>query len=333
MPYREYVRRGWQVRILTFDRGSLPLLPEGISAVRFPHPVLLPLLPWTHRSLGRWADVIKTNQSDGAHYYTRAAHVWNKPIVLRCGYVKGEYLETVDGMTTATARYQTKEARAFRAATHCLLPTEDLSTWVRDRYQLPADKITLVPNFVDTAVFTPLAGIDKKPMSVVTVGRLSPVKRFDLLLRACSGILGCRLTIIGEGEERGRLHDLATELGVELSLPGNLENVKLPAELQKHRVFAITSQREGHPKSLIEAMACGMPCVGVDAIGIRNVISNDLNGLLVGASVEQVRDGLSLLLQNEALAHSLGGAAADFTSEAYSFERCMATELSVVGRP
>lgn len=44
--YVEYVRRGWKVRILTFDKGKIPDLPEGIKAVRFPHRCLLFLLSW-----------------------------------------------------------------------------------------------------------------------------------------------------------------------------------------------------------------------------------------------------------------------------------------------
>ena len=105
-PYKEYVRNGWNVKVLTFDKSSIPDLPEGIEAVPFRHRQLLWFLPWTHKELGKWADVIKTNQSHHAYFYTRAARHWKKPILLRCGYVHGEYLETVKGYTCRTRLYQ-----------------------------------------------------------------------------------------------------------------------------------------------------------------------------------------------------------------------------------
>jgi glycosyltransferase involved in cell wall biosynthesis len=326
MPYVEYVRRGWKVKILTFDSDKIPKLPEGMEAICFPHHRLLWLLPWTHRELGSWADVIKTNQSSRAYYYTRAVKQWRKPILLRCGFVRGELQETTDGLTLKTRRYQKREARAFKAATHCQVPTKELSKWVQKRYDIPKEKISVVPNFVDTDLFKPMERVQKKGKSIISFGRLAPVKQFGLLINACAAIPGCTLTIIGEGSERQYLENLAKEQGVNLNLPGNLPNEELPKMLQEHRVFAITSIREGHPKALIEAMACGVSCIGVDAIGIQNVIKHGENGWLVKPTVQDIKDGIDTLLNDVLLSKNLGKNAHKFVKETFSFEGCFDLE-------
>jgi glycosyltransferase involved in cell wall biosynthesis len=327
--YVEYVRRGWKVKILTFDKGKIPDLPEGIKAVRFPHRCLLFLLPWTHRRLCEWADVIKTNQSNRAFLYTWAAKYRKKSILLRCGYVHGEYLETIKGLTPRVKLYQRMEARAFQEATCCQVPTEELSRWVHKEYNVPQDRITVVPNFVNIDLFRPMEA-DKNKKSVISVGRLVPVKRYDILIKACAEIPGCRLTIVGEGRERQNLENLAKEKNLDLKLVGNLPNDELPQVIQEHQIFAITSSWEGHPKSLVEAMACGMPCLCVDDIGIRNIIENGKNGQLVKALHDSLARGLFELFENHVLRDNLSMGAREYALAHYGFNACFSREYDLI---
>jgi glycosyltransferase involved in cell wall biosynthesis len=336
-PYTEYVRRGWKVKILTYGSSEVPELPNGIEAVHFPYPrmiwpLLFCLLPLFHWKLGHWADVIKTNQSHRSFFYALAAKFWKRPMVLRCGYVQGEYLETTSGLTTKVRFYQWLEAKAFREAIHCEVPTRELAEWVQREYRVPAEKISVVPNFVDTEIFKPIEGIEKKEKSVIAVGRLASVKQYEFLIRACAEIPGCSLTIVGEGPERNNLEKLAEKLNFNLNLSGNIPNEQIPRVVQKHEVFAITSKREGHPKSLLEAMACGMPCLGVRATGISNMISHAGNGWLVEADVQSIKQGLSLILGNRALREDLARRAQRYATETYSFSRCFDLEYENMHR-
>lgn len=326
-PYVEYVRRGWKVKILTFDTNNIPKLPDGIEAVVFRNQRLLWFLPWTHKELGRWADVIKTNQSNKAFYYTRAVRVWRKPILLRCGYVQGEYLETTVGLTPKVRLYQWLEGKAFRQATLCQVPTKDLSEWVQQRYRVPEKKIFVVPNFVDTELFKPMPEVKKYDKSIISVGRLAPVKQFDLLIRACAEIPNCILTIVGEGAERQKLEKLSKELNVNLRLPGNIPNEDLPKILNQHEIFAITSKREGHPKALIEAMACGMPCIGVKAKGIQSIIRHGENGFCVAPNIRDLKRGIEQFFEDPLLASYLKRSAREFVIYRYSIEHCFNLEF------
>jgi glycosyltransferase involved in cell wall biosynthesis len=330
-PYTEYVKKGWNVKILTFDMKNIPALPEGLEAVRFPyHRRLLMLLPLTHKELGKWANVIKTNQSVHAYLYTNAAKLWKKPILLRCGYVHGEYLETTIGLTRRIRFYQWLEAKAFDQATHCQVPTGELSKWIQKRYRIPEQKISVLPNFVDTEVFKPMPEVRKQEKSVISTGRLSPVKQFDLLIRACAKIPGCSLTIAGEGPERSKLEIIGRELGVNLKLSGNVPNANLPLLLNQHQVFAITSKWEGHPKALIEAMACGMPCISVNSTGLRNFIRNNVNGLIVDPEPQSISNGISTLFKNNDLSQKIGYQANNIIEKSFSFAKLFESEFKII---
>jgi glycosyltransferase involved in cell wall biosynthesis len=99
---------------------------------------------------------------------------------------------------------------------------------------------------------------------VVSVGRLAYEKGFDILLKAYAEVqkqCNCRLAIIGEGEKRKELEELAQELGIS-------ENVWMPGYdsnpykyISKASVFVLSSRFEGLPNTLIEALAVGTPCV------------------------------------------------------------------------
>ena len=97
---------------------------------------------------------------------------------------------------------------------------------------------------------------------IVGVGRLVPLKRFDLLIRAfaanASACPDWRLVVWGDGPERPRLEALAVESGVadRVELPG--QSASPGSWLARAGIFALTSSHEGHPNALAEAMAAGL---------------------------------------------------------------------------
>lgn len=102
---------------------------------------------------------------------------------------------------------------------------------------------------------------------VLGAGSLELRKDFSSLIRAFAKLRQrrpLRLVILGEGRERTNLEQLARDLGVEqdLRLPGFQYNPY--AWMARANVFALTSRREGSGAVLVEALACGTPCVATD---------------------------------------------------------------------
>lgn len=307
----DYARSGWQVRVLTFGRQAAEarLAPLGVRVVSFPHARLLPLLPWLYYRLGRWADVIKTNQSAQAWHYVRAARFWKKPLLLRCGYIAGRNLEFQQGATPEVAKYQASERQAFLGATRVQVTTPVLADWVQQRYGTDPDRMAVLPNFVDTDLFSPDASCEPEPGSILSVGRFSRVKRFDLLIRAAKRAGAQRLTLVGEGPERICLEEQARKVGLHVDFAGRVEHEELPALLRSHQLYAQVSSWEGHPKSLVEAMASGCPCLVTDSTGLREQLVAGRTGWIVPSEELELADALRRALADRDARSTLGVAA------------------------
>lgn len=141
-------------------------------------------------------------------------------------------------------------------------------------------------NFLEECEFP--IDFEKKEKTVVAVGRLHPVKGFDRLLEIWKESVkdhpDWKLVIIGDGDEKQKLCDLADRLGIRDSVvfTGALDHDAVMERMQKSSVYAMTSHSEGFPFVLIEAMACGLPPVAFDVrVGPRAIIQDGQSGRLI----------------------------------------------------
>ncbi|PWK09682.1 glycosyltransferase [Tumebacillus permanentifrigoris] len=154
-------------------------------------------------------------------------------------------------------------------------------------------------------VLHPWFEADDTPV-VVAVGRLTAVKDFANLLRAFALTrqqVNSRLMILGEGEERGMLTALAAELGVaeDVWMPGFVSNPY--AYIRQSALFVLSSQTEGLPTVLVEALACGTPVVSTDCkSGPAEILQRGRYGTLV-----PVRDSEALSQAMVAVLRGVGG--------------------------
>jgi glycosyltransferase involved in cell wall biosynthesis len=140
---------------------------------------------------------------------------------------------------------------------------------------IPGDKIAVIHNPVvdNTLLEKAKEALDHHwfvpdaPPVIVAAGRLEKEKDFQTLIRAFSLIRktrAIRLMILGEGESRAELHNMAKQLGVvdDVSLPGFVDN---PYKYMKHAAaFVLSSLFEGFGNVIVEAMACGTPVISTD---------------------------------------------------------------------
>ena len=188
-----------------------------------------------------------------------------------------------------------------------------------EQLRLKPERIDVVPPGVDPR-FSPS---DEVPRSahplVVAVGRLVPVKRYDLLLAACAEarrrVPDLELVIVGDGYERPALDEQVRALDADgwVRFTGFLRDHELVDLYRRAWVVASASAREGWGMSLTEAAACGTPAVATRIPGHTDAVRHPVSGLLVdgtaaglGGSVADVLtdDGLRRRLTDGALARA-----------------------------
>jgi glycosyltransferase involved in cell wall biosynthesis len=179
--------------------------------------------------------------------------------------------------------------------------------------------VVVIPN----AVAPPIAAIpppEQRLTRIVGVGRLSPEKGFDVLVRAFARIApwfpDWTLQILGTGPQRGQLEDLADSLGVRDNVrwAGWVEEPE--SALLESGVFVLPSRYEGFPNALLEAMACGLPCIASACdSGPAEIIRDGVDGLLVPPeNVDALADALRQLVSDEDKRARLGRHAVEVTS-------------------
>jgi len=148
-----------------------------------------------------------------------------------------------------------------------------------------ADRVKAFPNGVDE-FFSPGGERSPRP-SLVAVGRLAPVKRFELVIDAAiearRHVDGLTLTIIGDGPLREQLQERIDAAGATdwIRLAGWIERRALVAEYRRAWLVVSGSLAEGWGLSLTEAAACGTPAVATDIRGHRSSVVAGVTGVLV----------------------------------------------------
>ena len=152
------------------------------------------------------------------------------------------------------------------------------------RLGLDTDRVIVAPPGVDP-MFSP-GGTKAAHPFVLAVGRLVPVKRFeiliDALIEARSSVPGLRAAIVGEGYERSNLEARIRAAGATdwIELPGRVSDDQLRDLYRRAWVVASTSQREGWNMTLTEAAACSTPAVATDIVGHSDAVVHGRSGLL-----------------------------------------------------
>ncbi|PJF33523.1 MAG: hypothetical protein CUN57_01940, partial [Phototrophicales bacterium] len=148
------------------------------------------------------------------------------------------------------------------------------------------DKVTIIPNYVDTNMFRPLDV--PKSFDLVFVGRVSQQKNLHSLLTAIRDS-SYTLAIVGDGDLRELLQSEFSDLSAQVRWMGSISHSHLPGIINQGRVFILPSHYEGHPKSLIEAMACGVPVIGTEVRGIKQLLIHETTGYLCKTDANSIR--------------------------------------------
>ncbi|GAB1472145.1 glycosyltransferase [Chloroflexota bacterium] len=215
------------------------------------------------------------------------------------------------------------------------------------KFGVAPEKVNYLPNVIDLADFDrrhnqiesiPVhQGIESKTV-VVSIGGLFPAKRFDRFIAALT--IACRKTpkllgiIIGDGPELANLQAFAQQKGLSeenFLFLGRRDDV--PAILRKAQIFVLTSDHEGFPNVLLEAMAARLPVITTPAGDSSNVVQDGQTGYVVPFDdIDGLVKYMLRLAQSAQLRHKLGQAGRARVEQIYGTDGLAKNLLSIYGQ-
>ena len=311
------------------------------------------------RALGRLVRIIRRFRPDIVHTHTAKAGMVGRTAALLATRRRPVVIHTYHGHVLEGYFGRLKNGvyrgieRALARFTDCLIgvsaATVDdlvrLRVAARERFRvlpigLDLERLCEAP---DGARQDLLARLEAPEDAVVLVyfGRLVPIKRVDVLLRAVGEARRqdprIVLAVVGDGEQRSELETLASELGIAgaVSFLGYVEDIA--STIAGSDIAVLSSDNEGTPVALIESAAGGRPAVATHVGGVADVVTPETGLLVPAGDWRAFAAALLRLTGDEELRQRMGEAARAHVLERYSSARLVrdmeALYLELMGRP
>ncbi len=309
----EWARQGHEVHIVTLNldgdintqnlTDSVEVHTLGVSRLRYS---FIPMWRYIRKNKPGFMFVFG-NEMAIIIEKLRSLHMVNVPVVVRVLNNVNISLAKEDGISPAVEAYLKKAQKNLTKMQHVVAQCEAMGTQLTDRGLASNDRLSVIYNPVSRdlcnkviALRASVQGRDKK--EITFIGRIDPQKNPFDLLKAFAKVHKADpdtvLRFVGGGVLTDAVSDEAKTLGVDDSvifdgIRSDMENIYATAD-----VIALSSDYEGMPNCLIEAIGCGIPIVSYDCpIGPSEIVEDDVNGYLIPmGDVDALADGLKRAL-------------------------------------
>jgi glycosyltransferase involved in cell wall biosynthesis len=285
-------------------------------------PTVDPSLPirlaWLFRRLR--ADIIHSHDPQPVIYAAPAARCSRVPLV-----------HTKHGENQETPRKALLRRHASRLVSVFVAVSRQTALEAEQQGEVAVGKAVVIENGIDVGLFVPSdearttirSALEIPPDAQVigTVGRLSTVKNQPLLIRAAAPSLGplAHLVIVGDGPHRQAVEAEVGRSGKSAFIHLLGQRTDVHRLLPAFDIFVLTSDSEGLPMAIPEAMACGLPVVSTNVGGIADVVADGETGYLVPKGNEAaLRTCIERLLDDVGLVRAMGGRARTLCLSRYS---------------
>jgi glycosyltransferase involved in cell wall biosynthesis len=215
-----------------------------------------------------------------------------------------------EAKTQLTRRIWMRRLALSGKDTIVILPSRNLEKIALDVWSLPRHRVRYIPNGIDCARFAspPRDNLDGR-LVVGTVAALRREKNIGRLIRAFAGMVAARdaeLLIVGEGAERIALEQLTGDLNISSRVRFAGQSERPEEWYSRMNVFALSSDTEQMPLSVLEAMAAGLPVLATDVGDVAQMVSEQNRGYVVPA--DRFAAALTQLSGDEAAQRAIGAA-------------------------
>ena len=295
-------------------------------------------------AMKKLSDIVRENSIHvvNAHHFMSLVYAfYGSKIANSRGLIYTEHSEwEIDAMTE---RWKIIGSFLLKRVDASVGVTPAVSSQIQSTFKSNKAKTFVIENGVDVSRFSRSHDEEKMHVSlglregekvIGIVANFKKIKNHIYLLKAFNGLIkeyeNVRLLLVGQGFrsdpedtemeirsfiKKNGLDDKVTILGYRSDVPDILSIMD---------IFCLTSFSEGLPISLIEAMAAGLPLVGTDVNGIKEVIIHNQNGMLVNVNdVDEMRRALLALLRDESLRNKMGNESRYLVERHYSLNGCV----------
>lgn len=310
---REQHDEGMQVRVITTSQGQhdARLVYDGFPVARLKSFVAAntPIAPaLLFRLLGLKKQSI-------VHLHIAQAYtpelVWLASILRHTKYVAHFHADVIPSGRAGLILEPYKSvvlSRVMRGAAKVLVPTDDYKDLVCDKYKLSRDRVAVVDNGSSHQIMDQPKFFSEAKARLLFVGRLAIQKNVPLLLQAVAAYRDkygkdFQLTIVGDGDLRPQIESeiRRLELGSHVDLVGPRYGAALESTYEQSDLLLLTSVFESFGLVLVEGMAKALPIVSVQIPAVRNVVLDEVNGLLVDSTPAALADAINRLLSDRDL--------------------------------
>jgi glycosyltransferase involved in cell wall biosynthesis len=316
-----------------FKEANIPV--HALSPGKFP-PLYLPNF-WRLMMRGRY---------DILHFHLFGSNLCAKPLAVMVGHPAIiVHDQCNDASREKNPLLLAADAFWNRRSNRVIAVSESTRRYLLDREDLLDDLVTTIPNGIDAEVFSPASasqreeargalGMPRDALVIGGVGRLVPQKNFHLFLEVAARVLAGHPSVLfviaGTGPQEGALRAKVASLGIgdRVRFLGHVSD-----RLSLYHAFdalLMTSDFEGTPMVLLEAMSCGLPVAASAVDGIGEVCTHGHDALLTApGDVGGVAAALEMLLEHASLRETLGKSARNTILESYEIRRLTACIESI----
>jgi len=337
--YKKLIKKGVEISFLTYGNsrdnkyknklGDIKIL---CNAYNLPIKLYEFLIPILHFKSFMNSQILKTNQMNGSYISLVISKIFQKPLICRIGYLFSQFQLKRKGKQSKSYINALKlESKIFQSSKINVVTTGLIKSQILENNKsIKKEKITVIPNYVDMDVFKPINSTDnRKKFDVLFIGRIAKQKNVNSLLIAVSK-LKLKTHIVGDGNIKNNLQNEYQSKKIKWS--ENIPNTQLPKIYDSSKIFVLPSFYEGHPKTLIEAMSCGSAIIGANSPGIKNIINNEINGILCDTDPDSIMERISYLLKNPKKRISIGKKARDDAINRYSLDKIAKIEFDLYSK-
>ena len=299
--YKEHSRNGLEIHLITYGNHEDELLLAGYDWINahFNHYALhlrlyYALIPLLHQKILRKADWLKTNQLFGGGIAAIAASIFKKPLIARQGYSHYEHRLEEFGAGSKNERAALRQEKFVYKRSRCVVfTTQNMADTTIVRHPQIAENCAVIPNYIVSENWKPQYQLDqhRKKRMFVYFGRFTEQKNLINVLDAIK-MTNSKIILIGDGPKKSELVEKVNNENIQCVFYERMDQTDLKVLMRDCSAFILASYYEGHPKSAIESMTFGIPCIF--SLQVKNTLclKGAEVGIFVGPSAKSIAKGI-----------------------------------------